>query len=124
MAAEAAAGERHPQVRVQAPAACCTHLLQVCQAAVANVGVSPSTVACGQQNHQLSCDMAVCVARRAAGEDPLPEEDPQQFKPIPEPNPLDSYLLLNQVANMCDQLCVQSTQTLEKLYLVEGLQQR
>ena len=47
-----------------------------------------------------------------------------QFKPIPEPNPLDSYLLLNQVANLCDQLGCQSTQTLQKLYMLEGFQQR
>ena len=64
------------------------------------------------------------TACRAAGEDPLPEEDPVQFKPIPEPNPLDSYLLLNQVANLCDQLGCQSTQTLQKLYMLEGFQQR
>ena len=64
------------------------------------------------------------MACRAAGEDPLPEEDPVQFKPIPEPNPLDSYLLLNQVANLCDQLGAQSTQTLQKLYTLEGFQQR
>ena len=45
-----------------------------------------------------------------------------QFKPIPEPNPLDSFLLLNQVSNMCDHLSAQSAQTLQKLYLMEGLQ--
>lgn len=37
------------------------------------------------------------ATRRLAGEDPLPEEDPALFKPIPEPSPLDVYLINNQV---------------------------
>eukprot|EP00891_Asterochloris_glomerata_P004352 jgi/Astpho2/4352/e_gw1.00066.13.1_t len=60
--------------------------------------------------------------RRAAGEDPLPEEDPQQFKPIPEPNQLDNFLITNQIATYLDQLSVYSAQSLEKLFAVEGLQ--
>ena len=32
---------------------------------------------------------------RANGEEALPEEDLQQFKPIPEPNQLDNFLITN-----------------------------
>jgi len=59
--------------------------------------------------------------RRAAGEEPLPEEDPQ-FKPLPEPNQLDTFLITNQISTYCDQLSIYSAQSLEKLYLMEGLQ--
>lgn len=46
------------------------------------------------------------VARRAAGEEPLPEEDPNNivFKVIPEPSRLDSYLITNQISNYCSQV--------------------
>lgn len=60
--------------------------------------------------------------RRAAGEEPLPEEDPVLFKPIPEPSMLDVYLVANQLSTYCDQINVASTQTLEKLYIMAGLQ--
>lgn len=62
------------------------------------------------------------AARRAAGEDPLPEEDPLQFKPIPEPSPLDGMLITNQISKLCEQLHASSSQSLQKLYVVEGLQ--
>ena len=61
---------------------------------------------------------------RANGEEALPEEDLVQFKPIQEPNPLDMYLLNNQISNCCDQLTQISTSSLQKLNLVEGLQSR
>lgn len=46
------------------------------------------------------------MARKAAGEEPLPEEDPSNpiFKPLPEPSRLDSYLITNQVSNYCNQI--------------------
>ncbi|EHA8590520.1 hypothetical protein COCNU_scaffold019863G000020 [Cocos nucifera] len=46
------------------------------------------------------------IARKAAGEEPLPEEDPSNpiFKPIPEPSCLDGYLITNQIANYCNQI--------------------
>lgn len=59
---------------------------------------------------------------RAAGEEALPEEDPVQFKPIPEPSPLDGYLLNNQISNCCDQMHQFSVKALQKLNLVEGMQ--
>ena len=42
-------------------------------------------------------------ARRAAGEEVLPEEDPTNpiFKPIPEPSRIDSFLITNQISNYC-----------------------
>jgi len=44
------------------------------------------------------------AARRAAGEEPLPEEDPTLFAPIPEPSSLEHHLIVNQIASYCDQL--------------------
>ncbi|CAN7098136.1 unnamed protein product [Brassica rapa subsp. narinosa] len=46
------------------------------------------------------------MARRSAGEEPLPEEDPSNpiFKPIPEPSRLESFLITNQVSNFCGQI--------------------
>ncbi len=46
------------------------------------------------------------AARRLSGEEPLPEEDPNNpiFKPLLEPSRLDSYLITNQVANYCGQV--------------------
>lgn len=46
------------------------------------------------------------MARKTAGEDPLPEEDPANpiFKPIPEPSRLDSFLITNQISNYCNQI--------------------
>lgn len=46
------------------------------------------------------------MARRAIGEEPLPEEDPNNpiFKPLVEPSRLDSYLITNQISNYCGQI--------------------
>lgn len=46
------------------------------------------------------------MARKAAGEEPLPEEDPSNpiFKPVPEPSRLDSFLITNQISNYCNQV--------------------
>ncbi|KAG6750024.1 hypothetical protein POTOM_047102 [Populus tomentosa] len=50
--------------------------------------------------------MSENMSRKAAGEEPLPEEDPLNhiFKPIPEPSRLDSFLITNQIANYCNQI--------------------
>jgi len=61
--------------------------------------------------------------RRANGEEALPEEDLQQFKPIPEPNQLDNFLITNQINTYCEQLSSYSMQSLQKLQLMEALQQ-
>lgn len=46
------------------------------------------------------------MARKAAGDEPLPEEDPSNpvFKPLPEPSRLDSFLITNQISNYCNQI--------------------
>ncbi|GAB2295653.1 Eukaryotic translation initiation factor 3 subunit H [Dionaea muscipula] len=46
------------------------------------------------------------MARKAAGEEPLPEEDPLNpiFKPLPEPSRLETFLLTNQLSNYCNQI--------------------
>jgi translation initiation factor 3 subunit H len=62
------------------------------------------------------------MARRAAGEEPLPEEDPAMFKPIPEPSALDSYLLTNQIASHCELLGGAAEAGMAKLYVMQGLQ--
>jgi translation initiation factor 3 subunit H len=52
------------------------------------------------------CYRAENASRKAAGEEPLPEEDPANpiFKPVPEPSRLDSFLITNQMANYCNQI--------------------
>eukprot|EP00775_Hariotina_reticulata_P013473 gene13473-13599_t len=62
------------------------------------------------------------AARRAAGDEPLPEEDPVMFKPIPEPSALDQYLVTSQIAAYCDLLGTATEKGMAKLYLVQGLQ--
>uniref|UniRef100_A0A0D6R8E6 Eukaryotic translation initiation factor 3 subunit H n=1 Tax=Araucaria cunninghamii TaxID=56994 RepID=A0A0D6R8E6_ARACU len=63
------------------------------------------------------------LARKAAGEEPLPEEDPTNpvFKPIIEPSRLDSYLIINQVASYCDQIKGFSGQSFNRLYLMDAV---
>jgi translation initiation factor 3 subunit H len=53
-----------------------------------------------------------------AGEELLPEEDPSQFKPLPEPSLLDSFLVTSQISTYCDQINMASTQTMEKLFVM------
>lgn len=62
------------------------------------------------------------MSRRAAGEEPLPEEDPSLFKPIPEPSQLDTYLIINQLGNYSDQINVAAAQSLQKLYVMDSFQ--
>ncbi|KAG0572608.1 hypothetical protein KC19_VG109900 [Ceratodon purpureus] len=46
------------------------------------------------------------AARRVSGEEPLPEEEPNNavFKTLLEPSRLDSYLINNQISNYCGQV--------------------
>ncbi|PNW71763.1 hypothetical protein CHLRE_16g676314v5 [Chlamydomonas reinhardtii] len=60
--------------------------------------------------------------RQADNQEPLPEEDPNLFKPIPEPSMLDNYLVTNQIATYCDQVNVAAGETIQKLFLMEGMQ--
>ena len=61
------------------------------------------------------------LARRAAGEEALPEEDAALFKPLPEPSMLESHLLSAQIASYCEQVTAASGQALQKLYAMEAL---
>lgn len=60
--------------------------------------------------------------RRAAGEDPLPEEDPT-FKPIPEPSQVDLYLNNNQINSYCDQIGSLGKQSLQRLHVMQAIHQ-
>jgi len=60
--------------------------------------------------------------RRAAGEDPLPEEDPNLFKQLVEPSPIDACLITHQMSNYADQVSSYVTLNMEKLHLSDELQ--
>eukprot|EP00210_Caulerpa_lentillifera_P005300 g5064.t1 len=62
------------------------------------------------------------TARRAAGEDPLPEEDPNLFKALQEPSPIDSCLITHQMKTYSDQVAEFASLNLEKLHLAQTLQ--
>lgn len=65
------------------------------------------------------------AARRAAGQEELPEEeDPNNpaFKTLTEPSRLEGFLITNQVNQYCNQIQDFSQQSLHKLYLVSGAQ--
>ncbi|KAI8537712.1 hypothetical protein RHMOL_Rhmol09G0046000 [Rhododendron molle] len=76
-----------------------------------------------QQQAWLQKRRADNMARKAAGEELLPEEDPSNpvFKPIPEPSRLDSFLITNQIANYCNQINGVAGQSFSKLYLMKAL---
>jgi translation initiation factor 3 subunit H len=63
--------------------------------------------------------------RRAAGQEPLPEDEPGNalFKPLPEPSRLDAYLIVNQVANYCSQIDTFGQKAVKKLYVMDALSQ-
>lgn len=62
------------------------------------------------------------AARRAAGEEPLPEEDPAAFKPIPEPPMLEQYLVVNQLSAGCERAAAACQSGMSKLYVMQALQ--
>lgn len=66
------------------------------------------------------------AARRAAGEDALPEEDPTNpiFKPITEPSRIDSFLITNQISNYCQLMNNFAGPSLSKLYLMEAFHEQ
>jgi len=79
-----------------------------------------------QQQAFIQKRRAENVTRKAAGEEPLPEEDPNSaiFKPIPEPSRLDSFLITNQIANYCNQINGVAGQSFSRLYLMKALQEK
>mmetsp|Transcript_38130 Transcript_38130/g.61066 ORF Transcript_38130/g.61066 Transcript_38130/m.61066 type:complete len:359 (+) Transcript_38130:78-1154(+) len=65
------------------------------------------------------------LARRAAGQELLPEEEDANnpaFKTLTEPSRLEGFLITNQVNQYCNQIQDFSQQSLQKLYLVSGAQ--
>jgi len=67
-------------------------------------------------------------ARRASGQEPLPEEDPSLpfFKPLVDPrggsrDPLDALLMSAQIANYAGQVNRFAGQTFGKLFLAQSL---
>jgi len=64
------------------------------------------------------------LGRRAAGQEPLPEEDSNNpmFKALQEPSRLEGFLVANQVNQYCEQMRDFSQQSLQKLYLVSGVE--
>ena len=76
------------------------------------------------QSQYLAKKQAEAVARRARGEEPLPEEDlttNPMFKPIPKPSRLDSLLITNQMSAYCQQINQFSGQSFAKLFLMRSL---
>ena len=67
---------------------------------------------------------AMPSARRARGEEPLPEEDLSTnalFKPISKPSRLESLLITNQMSAYCQQINAFSGQSFAKLFLMQSL---
>jgi len=63
------------------------------------------------------------AARRAAGQDPLPEEDEdKEMKALAEPSRLEGFLIANQVNQYVDQVRTFGEASLQKLYLASGAQ--
>ena len=74
-----------------------------------------SSVFCFQQAENSS--------RKARGEEPLPEEDINKiFKPLAQPQRLDSLLLAGQISCYSDQITEFATQSFGKLFMAESLQ--
>ncbi|GAB2237398.1 hypothetical protein Droror1_Dr00015300 [Drosera rotundifolia] len=76
-----------------------------------------------QQQAWLQKRRAENTARKAAGEEPLPEEDPSNpiFKPIAEPSRLETFLLTNQISNYCNQINGVAGLSFNRLYLMKAL---
>ena len=76
------------------------------------------------QSQYLAKKKTEAVARRARGEEPLPEEDLSTnslFKPITKPSRLESLLITNQMAAYTQQINQFSGQSFAKLFLVQSL---
>lgn len=61
------------------------------------------------------------VARKQNGEEPLPEEDPQQFKALEPPSLVNSFLLQERLAGVCEGASTASCELLHKLNIADCL---
>jgi len=77
-----------------------------------------------QQAAWLQKRKAENLARKLAGEELLPEEDPSNtiFKLVAEPSRLESLLITNQISNYCRQINHFSTNSFSKLFCAASLQ--
>jgi translation initiation factor 3 subunit H len=63
-------------------------------------------------------------SRRAKGQEALTDDDLSrrpEFKPIPKPNRIESFVASNQITHHCKDVSSTAAQTMNKLYIVEGL---
>ena len=63
------------------------------------------------------------LARKQNGEEPLPEEDNVQFRPMESPSLVNSYLLQQQLAATCETSNLAATELMHKLNLADCLRQ-
>jgi len=77
-----------------------------------------------QQAAWLQKRRAENIARKKNGEELLPEEDPNNpiFKPLVEPNRLESLLLTNQIGNYCKQMNQFSGNSFAKMFFFGELE--
>jgi len=77
-----------------------------------------------QQSAWLQKRRSENAARKQNGEEPLPENDPNNpiFKPIQEPSRLESLLITNQISNYCKQINHFAGNSFTKIFLVGELQ--
>ena len=73
-----------------------------------------------QHQQWLQKRRAENATRRAAGEEPLTEDDPN-YTQLPEPSRIDSYLISNQATTFSNRVISNGSQTLQKLCLMDSL---
>ena len=59
------------------------------------------------------------MARKQNGEEPLPEDDPVQFKPIDPQSMVNAYLHCNILATVCANANTSASELINKLQLAE-----
>jgi len=73
-----------------------------------------------QHQQWLQKRKAENASRRAAGDDPLSEEDPN-YTPLNEPSRMESFLISNQTTNFSEKIALAGGQTLQKLCVMDSL---
>ena len=64
-------------------------------------------------------------ARRARGEQPLPDEDINKvFKPLPSMSRLETLLISNQIKSYCQQINEFASQSFTNLFIAEAVQSK
>jgi len=75
-----------------------------------------------QQTQWLQKRKTENASRKAAGQEPLPEDDESNTKNVTEPSRLEGFLIANQVNQYVEQIQEFGQASLQKLYLVSGAQ--